>query len=173
MSAMEQIVGPSASGAAVPSHNDASSSSCSFGEKEKEEEEVLEPQRTTTRVIVNDPEDVVNLPYRTLSNNANMEEYTTETISGQILKTVKSNVTGKEEKYEVVTFTIDDKENPKNWSKAFKWWCTACVAGTCFAVAFDSAVITADIGGVAREFHCSEEAALLSITLFVCGFGVG
>ncbi|KAF1963485.1 major facilitator superfamily transporter [Byssothecium circinans] len=48
-----------------------------------------------------------------------------------------------------------------------------CVALVCFVVAFNSAVITADIEGVAEEFHVSEEVALLTITLFVVGFGVG
>ena len=48
-----------------------------------------------------------------------------------------------------------------------------CVAVTCFVVAFNSSVITADIEGVAQEFNVSEEVALLSITLFVVGFGVG
>lgn len=47
------------------------------------------------------------------------------------------------------------------------------VALTCFTVAFNSAVITADLEGVAEEFHVSMEVALLTITMFVIGFGVG
>ncbi|KAF2711667.1 multidrug resistant protein [Pleomassaria siparia CBS 279.74] len=118
-------------------------------------------------------DDVVNLPYRTLSQNANLEEYTQETLDGQILREVKSAATGRIERYELVTWKIDDPENPKNWSKAYKWWCTMCVALTCFVVAFNSAVITADIEGVAEEFNVSVEVALLSISLFVVGFGIG
>jgi MFS family permease len=72
-----------------------------------------------------------------------------------------------------VTFTVDDPENPKNWSKFKKWWCTLMIASVCFTVAFCSSVITADIEDVAREFHVSEEVALLSVTLFVLGFGIG
>lgn len=120
-----------------------------------------------------DGADVVNLPIRTLSNDADLHEYTQETIDGQILREVRSNVTGKIERYELVTWKVNDPENPKNWSKAYKWWCTMCVALTCFVVAFNSAVITADIEGVAEEFHVSEEVALLTISLFVVGFGVG
>lgn len=85
---------------------------------------------------------------------------------------MRSNA-GKVERYDLVTFFVDDKENPKNWSKAFKWWCTICVAITCFVVAFNSAVITADLEGVSKEFGVSEEVSLLTITLFVVGFGVG
>ncbi|KAI1633870.1 major facilitator superfamily domain-containing protein [Biscogniauxia mediterranea] len=75
--------------------------------------------------------------------------------------------------YKLVTFDHDDPENPKNWSKVYKWYCTMVVACTCFVVAFASSVVTADIAGVAKEFNVSEEVALLSITLFVVGFGVG
>ena len=96
-------------------------------------------------------DDSVNLPYRSLSHEANLEEYTQETIDGQILKEVKSNATGRIERYELVTWKIDDPENPKNWSKPYKWWCTMCVALTCFVVAFNSAVITADIGGLSTS----------------------
>jgi len=75
--------------------------------------------------------------------------------------------------YKLVTFTPDDPENPKNWSKAYKWYCTMVVAVTCFVVAFASSVITADIEGVEKTFHVSEEVGFLTITVFVIGFGVG
>lgn len=120
-----------------------------------------------------DGADLINLPSRTLSNNARLEEYTEETVDGQMLREVRSAATGHIERYELVTWKIGDKENPKNWSKAYKWWCTMVVALTCFVVAFDSAVVTADIAGVSKTFHVSEEVALLTITLFVVGFGVG
>ena len=47
------------------------------------------------------------------------------------------------------------------------------VAFTCFVVAFNSAVITADLEGVSETFQVSMEVALLTITVFVIGFGVG
>jgi hypothetical protein len=127
----------------------------------------------TQRARYLEGEDLINLPSRTLGNDADLEEYTAETATGQILKEVKSNKTGDIERYELVTWKINDPENPKNWSKAYKWWCTMMVAITCFVVAFNSAVITADITGPAEEFGVSEEVSLLSITLFVMGFGIG
>ncbi|KAF3480117.1 multidrug resistant protein [Arthroderma uncinatum] len=114
-----------------------------------------------------------DLPYRQLDETANFEEFTEETPNGQILKSVKSNVTGKIEDYKLVTFTVGDPENPKNWSKLYKWYCTMVVAFTCFVVAFCSSVITADLGGVIEEFDVSLEVTLLTISLFVVGFGVG
>jgi multidrug resistance protein len=116
-------------------------------------------------------EDGVNLPSRVLSNEANMAEYTEETAPGRI--PTLATKAGKVEHYELVTFKINDPENPKNWSKAYKWYCTCVVAFTCFVVAFCSAVITADLGGVSRSFDVSQEVALLTITVFVVGFGVG
>lgn len=47
------------------------------------------------------------------------------------------------------------------------------VAFTCFTVAFCSAVITADLEGVSKTFNVSNEVALLTISMFVIGFGVG
>ncbi|EPE35905.1 MFS general substrate transporter [Glarea lozoyensis ATCC 20868] len=117
-----------------------------------------------------DPRLDVNLPYRTLTSNANMCEYTAEKPTGEIDGPLEAN--GKA-RYKLVTFTPNDPENPKNWSKAFKWYCTMVVALTCFVVAFCSSVITAGIVGVEEEFNRSEEIALISISIFVVGFGLG
>ncbi|KAI0415010.1 major facilitator superfamily domain-containing protein [Xylaria grammica] len=112
----------------------------------------------------------INLPNRILSNEANLAEYTVETRDGQIPGPVEPD--GRH-RYRLVTFQPNDPENPKNWSKGFKWYITMVVAITCFVVAFASSIVTPDIDGVAEEFDVSNEVALLSITLFVVGFGVG
>jgi len=117
-----------------------------------------------------DPNLDVNLPYRTLSNAADFSEYIKERESGEIGAHPGSD--GKPE-YKLVTFLPGDPENPKNWSKAFKWYCTMVVAVTCFVVAFASSVVTADIPGVMKEFGRSEEIVLISISIFVVGFGLG
>ncbi|KAI1451530.1 MFS general substrate transporter [Annulohypoxylon moriforme] len=126
--------------------------------------------RNATKETIRDPNLDVNLPYRTLSNEANLTEYTTETREGQIPGPVEPDG---EHRYKLVTFVPNDPENPKNWSKGYKWYCTMVVAVTCFVVAFSSSVVTADIVGVSDEFGVSQEVALLSITLFVVGFGIG
>ena len=117
-----------------------------------------------------DPQLDVNLPYRTLTEDANFDEFRTERPGGQIPGPVEPNG---QDRYKLVTFTPNDPENPKNWSKAFKWYITMVIAMTCFVVAFASSVVTADLVDMAEEFNVSEEVALLSITLFVVGFGVG
>lgn len=129
--------------------------------------------RTTSHLSqkeTRDPDLDVNLPYRTLSNAANLNEYMVETPSGEIDGRLAPD--GKAN-WKLVTFKPHDPENPKNWSKAFKWYCTMVVAVTCFVVAFCSSVITADIAGVEKEFNRSEEVALVSISIFVVGFGIG
>ncbi|KAI0833043.1 MFS general substrate transporter [Hypoxylon sp. FL0890] len=126
--------------------------------------------RSATKETVRDPNLDVNLPYRTLSGDANLSEYTTETAAGEIPGPIEPHG---EQRYKLVTFLPNDPENPKNWSKGYKWYCTMVVAITCFVVAFASSVVTADIPGVSDEFNVSEEVALLTITLFVVGFGVG
>lgn len=135
-----------------------------------------EPHNASSRTIsVTEgpgPEGPVDLPLRELNENANLEEYTRETASGEIPKRVKS-AEGKMEDWKLVTFKIDDPENPKNWSKAFKWYCTMVVAFTCFVVAFASSVVTADLPGVMEDFGVSREVALITVTVFVIGFGVG
>lgn len=47
------------------------------------------------------------------------------------------------------------------------------VAATCFVVAFASSFITADVAGVQKDLRVSEELALLTISLFVVGLGLG
>ncbi|KAJ8063714.1 hypothetical protein OCU04_007577 [Sclerotinia nivalis] len=116
-----------------------------------------------------DPALDINLPYRTLSPNANLSEYTEEKPAGEIPAGKRD---GKVD-YKLVTFYPNDPENPKNWSKAFKWYCTMVVATTCFVVALASSIITADLIGVEKQFNVSEEVALLTITVFVVGFGIG
>ncbi|RGP69783.1 putative multidrug resistance [Fusarium sporotrichioides] len=129
-----------------------------------------------------DPDLDIDLPYRTLSVNANLDEYRVEVPGGaipgpvqpeEIARKSTNHEPGTERRYKLVTFTPGDPENPKNWSKAYKWWCTMCVALTCFVVAFCSSVITADIAGVTKDLNVSNELALASISLFVVGFGVG
>ena len=75
--------------------------------------------------------------------------------------------------YKFVAFKPNDPDNPKNWSKAFKWYCTMVVAVTCFVIAFASFVITSDLVGVEKQFNVSSEVSLLTVTVFVVGFGVG
>ena len=128
--------------------------------------------RTATREsqkAVRDPNLDINLPYRTLTADANLAEYTSEVPGGAI----ETGTDEHGEKYIMVAFEPNDPDNPKNWSHLKKWWITMVVAVTCLVVALCSSVITAGIEGVQKEFGVEREIALLSITVFVLGFGIG
>lgn len=119
-----------------------------------------------------DPDLDINLPYRTLSNNADMNEYRTETTAGEIPGPPIPMGDG-ETHYQLTTFKPNDPENPKNWSKAFKWYCTMVVAVTCFVVTFASSNVSADMIGVMEEFNVNEQLALATMSFFVIGLGLG
>jgi hypothetical protein len=129
--------------------------------------------KTNTNVSHKEPRDPgldINLPYRTFSDGANLEEYVREEVGGEIEGPVEPDG---QHHYKLVTFVPNDPANPKNWSKAYKWYCTMIVALTCFVVAFCSSVITAGIIGPEQEFQVSEEVSLVAISVFVVGFGIG
>ncbi|KAK9385316.1 major facilitator superfamily domain-containing protein [Lipomyces mesembrius] len=107
------------------------------------------------------PLDAANFPIAVVKSTADLTEYISPQVTGYIAEP---------DGFKLVTFTPDDPENPKNWSKLY---CTMTVALLCFAVAFGSAVVTGDLQGVADHFHVSMEVAILTVTLFVIGFGVG
>ncbi|PKS08508.1 hypothetical protein jhhlp_004893 [Lomentospora prolificans] len=129
------------------------------------------PRTAESRRESVDPDLDINLPYRTLSNNADMDEYRTETAAGEIEGPPIPAAEGQKH-YQLTTFKPNDPENPKNWSKARKWYYTMVVAVTCFVVTFASSNVSADMIGVMDEFGVSEELALATMSLFVVGLGV-
>lgn len=111
--------------------------------------------------------------YRSGSINVNLNDSVQKKRNSQAVYTIPVHDTEQPDTPTLVAFTSDDKANPKNWSKAFKWYYTMVVAFTCFVVAFNSSVVTADITGVSKQFGVSDEVSLLTVTLFVVGFGLG
>ena len=107
------------------------------------------------------------------NDEINLREFIREIPTERLVPSVLSDSLGRPEKHKLVSFLINDPENPKNWSRRYKWYCTMVVAFTCFVVAFASSVVTADIEGVSNEFYVSSEVTLLTVTLFVVGFGIG
>ena len=157
--------------APIISHDNVSRQNTRRGSRSLSLHRIRRTTTTESRKEARDADLDVNLPYRTLTTEANMDEYRVESRTGEIPGPPKPGV-GKGN-YRLVTFEPGDPGNPKNWTKTRKWYCTLIVAFTCFVVAFESSVITADIIGVAREFDASYELTLASISLFVMGFGIG
>lgn len=76
-------------------------------------------------------------------------------------------------KLRLVVFTDDDKDDPRNWPNPRKWAYTILLGIVCFDVALGSAIVTGDIEGPMKTFGVSQEVIILTITLFVLGFGFG
>lgn len=75
--------------------------------------------------------------------------------------------------YRLVEWLDCDPENPMNWSNGRKWFLTIALGIVCFTVAFASGVITGDMVGPEKRFNVSQEVVILTVTLFVVGFGIG
>ncbi|KAG2177040.1 hypothetical protein INT43_007696 [Umbelopsis isabellina] len=99
------------------------------------------------------------------------DEYTVETRDG--FKRKRSIVGEKVQEDLLVTWYIDDPENPQNWSKGYRFIHTAIVASLVVCVAFGSSCVTGDLEGPANEFNVSMEVSILQTSLMVCGFGLG
>ncbi|KAJ3556051.1 hypothetical protein NM688_g2239 [Phlebia brevispora] len=67
----------------------------------------------------------------------------------------------------VVDWDPGDPENPYNWSKRLQM-----AIGT-FTVSFCSSSYTGGLASIMKELHMSHEVAILGVSLFVLGFGLG
>ncbi|KAJ6625787.1 major facilitator superfamily domain-containing protein [Mycena sp. CBHHK59/15] len=69
--------------------------------------------------------------------------------------------------------SLDASEDPLCFSFFKKWLAVAVISAGSFCVTCASSVASFTEHGMAREFHVSREATILSISLFVLGLGVG
>lgn len=73
----------------------------------------------------------------------------------------------------LVTWTDNDAENPLNWSRARKIMLLCVVTSCAFCVTNTSSIISNAYQGIQDEFHVSREVAILGLSLFVIGLGIG
>lgn len=67
----------------------------------------------------------------------------------------------------------DDPANPHNWSLAKKWVSMVVVSTSSFCVTLNSSIVTSTFDAISTEFHIGREVAILGLSLFVVGLGVG
>lgn len=72
-----------------------------------------------------------------------------------------------------VNWEVNDPECPYNWSAGYRWFLTILLAMLVVSAAFGSSVITGRLNGVVEDFGCSEEVAILQVSLMVFGFMIG
>ncbi|TFK84318.1 MFS general substrate transporter [Polyporus arcularius HHB13444] len=73
----------------------------------------------------------------------------------------------------VVDWDIGDAENPYNWSRTRKWAITAQLATSTFTVSFCSSCYSGGLTSMSKELHMSQVLAILGVSLYVLGFGLG
>ena len=74
----------------------------------------------------------------------------------------------------VVTWIDDhDPENPQNWSFLKKCTTTAQVCFLTFSIYVGSAIYTAGVRDIEQYFGIGEVSAVLGLTSFVLGYGIG
>ena len=73
----------------------------------------------------------------------------------------------------VIDWLDSDTDNPQNWSSGKKAWVSAQICLLTTSVYIGAAIYTAGLTGVQEQFHVSSVAALLGLTLFIVGYGLG
>lgn len=73
----------------------------------------------------------------------------------------------------LLDFSPDDMENPKNWSKARRWYITVASVILVVNATFASSSPSGTLNGIAKDLHVSTEAAGLVVTLFLLGYCAG
>ncbi|EUC27991.1 hypothetical protein COCCADRAFT_110310 [Bipolaris zeicola 26-R-13] len=67
----------------------------------------------------------------------------------------------------------NDPQNPRNWPRAKKYFVTFEICLLTFSVYIGSAIYTPGLMGVMQEFGVAQVPALLGLTLYVAGYGLG
>ncbi|KAL1791827.1 hypothetical protein ACET3X_009578 [Alternaria dauci] len=67
----------------------------------------------------------------------------------------------------------DDPQNPRNWSRAKRYFVTFEICFLTFSVYIGSAIYTPGLMGVMAEFGVAQVPATLGLTLYVAGYGLG
>ncbi|EKM55718.1 uncharacterized protein PHACADRAFT_256541 [Phanerochaete carnosa HHB-10118-sp] len=73
----------------------------------------------------------------------------------------------------VIYWDVGDPENPFNWSTKRKWAITLQMAIGTWTVSFCSSSYSGGLNAMAKELHMSQEVAILGVSLYVLGFGLG
>jgi multidrug resistance protein len=73
----------------------------------------------------------------------------------------------------VIDWAPEDPENPFNWAPFRRWIITAIIAVTTLCIAFASSSYSGGIQYMMVDLHMGQYVAILGISLYVVGFGLG
>ncbi|KAI9256884.1 major facilitator superfamily domain-containing protein [Sporodiniella umbellata] len=103
-----------------------------------------------------------------------MQPYDSKNVDLEALPSrVLSHHSEKNHTIHYVNWEKNDPECPYNWSSSYRYFHTMSVALLVVSAAFGSSVITGNLNGVVDSFGCTEEVAILQVSLMVFGFMIG
>ncbi|CEI69908.1 hypothetical protein FVEN_g7230 [Fusarium venenatum] len=136
---------------------------------------VLEPIRTveTRRSRLHDPDILEPLEHAlTPDVETEAERAAREPITYTQTGTSVTSNASRPADFEVF-FQDGDLENPRNWSKAYRYWIVVCVSYSTWVVVLYSTCYTASVSGLAEEFGVSTTVTTLGLTTYLLGLAVG
>ncbi|KAJ5524000.1 hypothetical protein N7494_010650 [Penicillium frequentans] len=73
----------------------------------------------------------------------------------------------------LVTYSSDDHDNPRNWSKLRKWYISIFVSMLNVFTCWCAGSISSGATGIQEEFGVSSEITTLALSLYVLGYAIG
>ena len=86
--------------------------------------------------------------------------------------TGRSSATGPDPAYEI-DFAVDEKDDPQNWSVAYKITCVAIFSFATTVIVLYSSCYTSSIPGMETSFSVSESEGIGGVTTYLMGIAVG
>jgi hypothetical protein len=72
-----------------------------------------------------------------------------------------------------ITFSPNDKDNPRNWSKAQKWYITCFASSLNVLSCLCAGGYSSGVGQLVEEFGVSDEVGTLGLSMYILGFAIG
>jgi hypothetical protein len=71
------------------------------------------------------------------------------------------------------TREIFDKDNPRNWSKAQKWYITCFASSLNVLTCLCAGGYSSGVGQLVEEFGVSDEVGTVGLSMYILGFAIG
>ncbi|KAG9950859.1 MFS general substrate transporter, partial [Aureobasidium melanogenum] len=72
-----------------------------------------------------------------------------------------------------ITFAPDDKDNPRNWSKAKRWYITCFASSLNVLTCLAAGGYSSGVGQLVEEFGVSDEVGTVGLSMYILGFAIG
>ncbi|KAG9521738.1 MFS general substrate transporter, partial [Aureobasidium melanogenum] len=72
-----------------------------------------------------------------------------------------------------ITFAPDDKDNPRNWSKAKRWYITCFASSLNVLTCLAAGGYSSGVGQLVTEFGVSDEVGTVGLSMYILGFAIG